>query len=560
MENDATPLSNETTSLDAKVVLLTEQLAEAQQRILSLESQLELSNTAGAHEKNRSSHTKSVQESLLRESESVARVGHEIWDHVQDRTVHVSEALANIYGLSVPAYMSKVQCLDDYFEFVVPEDLEAYKTFEARFVKEKAYNPLSVEYRITRGDGAIRYLQQTSKFIPVESGDPVRSISVIQDVTEYKTVQVELQKSRDALAETAEILSISASIAKLGYCVWDYDSQNFVHTSDAWATCFGMTVKEYMDIAIDLEGFLKLVHPDDRERYRKYYFDEWDLPEFEYKIIHSSGETRHVLQNYLTLERPGHETSIVTLQDITERKESEAQLIQSAKLITLGELAAGVAHELNQPLSTIVLAAKNVENRLSRGTLEDSYLSGKLLRIGDQVTRASNIIDHLRKFGREAKEEYYKVDIREAVLGAIDLIGEQLAVYGVEIETVFAKDFPLVMGHSMQLEQLFINLFSNSLYAIRNNSSANKKIVVEAIASKEGDALIKFSDTGGGIAANVLPNIFNPFYTTKSMEDGTGLGLSVSYGFVRNMGGKISAKNTLLGVCFEIKVPCAPEI
>ncbi|MEP5566442.1 MAG: ATP-binding protein, partial [Halioglobus sp.] len=282
-----------------------------------------------------------------------------------------------------------------------------------------------------------------------------------------------------------------------------------------------------------------------------------NVPQMEYRIIHRSGETRHVVQHYMLLEQSELDRAIVTIQDVTERKNAEAQLVQSSKLITLGEMSAGVAHELNQPLNVIMLAAENTAHQLSQGTVDDAYLKNKLERIISQADRASTIIDHLRKFGREAKEEFYAVDLREAVSGALNLMGEQLRLAQIEIQTVFEDDFPLVMGHQIQLEQMFINLFSNAFHAIKKSDPAEKVILIEALKSSKGEATIRVSDSGGGIPEAVLPSIFDPFYTTKSIGEGTGLGLSVSYGFVHDMGGTITASNTAMGACFEIKVPPA---
>ncbi|MEP4149446.1 MAG: ATP-binding protein [Halioglobus sp.] len=548
-------MNNDSKSLQALVDRLQSDLDAAHNRIAALEAYSLPQQAAGESEPGQGDKAIPHREAFLQETEKIAQVGHEIWDHVSDTTIHVSEELARIYGLSVDEYMQAVTSMDDYFLFIVPEDLEAYKAYEDQFEKEESYNPLSIEYRINRADGEIRHVHQSSKLIPVESGIPTQSISVIQDITRYKQIEAELKQSRDALRETAEIVSLSADIANLGHAVWDYEEEKFVLVSDNWASSFGFTKEEFLNAAPDLERFVRLVHPDDRQTYRAYYDSELNVPEVEYRIIHKSGETRHVVQHYMLLEQSEFDRAIVTIQDVTERKNAEAQLVQSSKLITLGEMSAGVAHELNQPLNVIVLAAENTVHKLSQGPLDESYLKDKLERIVSQAHRASTIIDHLRKFGREAKEEFYEVDLREAALGSLSLMGEQLRLAQIEIQTSFSEDFPSVMGHQIQLEQMFINLFSNAFYAIKNSDPTEKIISIEAFKSSQGEATIRVSDTGGGIPEAVLPSIFDPFYTTKSIGEGTGLGLSVSYGFVHDMGGTITAANTEMGACFEIRIP-----
>ena len=552
-------MKNGSKSLQAVVDKLQNELAVAHARILALEGpsippkQFDASASAST-QAYKSARTR---EAALHQTEEIAKLGHEIWDHAQEKTLFVSEELAKIYGLSVDEYMLAVQKMEDYFKFVVPEDREAYKEFENQFQKEESFNPLSIEYRVTRTDGKIRHLRQSSKLIPAEFGPPTQSLNVIQDITRFKQVEAELQRSRDALEESTEILALSASIANLGHAVWDYDYEKFLLVSDSWASCFGLTQDDFLEIASDFDHYLLLVHPGDRERYTAYYYDESDFPQIDYRIIHSNGETRYVEQHYMLREQSGLETAVVTIQDVTENKKAEAQLIQSSKLITLGEMSAGMAHELNQPLNVIVLAAENAARKISQGTVEQLYLMERLERIVAQAKRASTIINHLRTFGREAKEDFYEVDLRKAAVGSLELMGEQLRLAQVEVETNFDDDFPLVMGHQIQLEQMFINLYSNAFHAIKKNDPEERTILIEAFKSREGEATIRVSDTGGGIPDSVLPNIFDPFYTTKSIEEGTGLGLSVSYGFVLAMGGTIAASNTELGVCFEIKIPPA---
>ena len=548
-------MNNDTKGLEALVDRLQSDLSAAHGRIAALEGNSPGQQLAATSESGQSDTSIAPWETFLQETERIAHVGHEIWDHVLDTTVHVSETLAQIYGLSVDEYIGTVTSIDDYLRFIVPEDLEVYKSWGDQFEKTESFNPASIEYRIKRADGEIRHIHQSSKLIPAESGPPTQSISVIQDISRYKQVEVELQESRDALRETAEIMSLSAEIANLGHSVWDYDAEKFTLVSENLASCFGLTKEEFLERASDFKNFVKLVHPDDRQRYRDYYDTEINVPEIEYRIVDSSGETRHVVQHYIRLEQTEVDRAIVTIQDVTERKQAEAQLLQSSKLITLGEMSAGVAHELNQPLQVILLAAENVNYKLSQGIQDEAYLKEKLKRIVSQTHRASAIVDHLRMFGREAKEEFYEVDVREAATGALGLMGEQLRLSQVEVKTSFDEDFPSVMGHQIRLEQMFINLFSNAFHAIKKSDPAEKCILIEALKSSEGEAMIRVSDTGGGIPEAVLPHIFEPFYTTKSIDEGTGLGLSVSYGVVGDMGGTITAANTAEGVCFEIKIP-----
>jgi C4-dicarboxylate-specific signal transduction histidine kinase len=241
----------------------------------------------------------------------------------------------------------------------------------------------------------------------------------------------------------------------------------------------------------------------------------------------------------------------------SDRKEAAAQIIQASKLATLGEMATSVAHELNQPLNVIRMAAGNGRRKISNGTADFEYLNGKLNRIEEQTARAAAIIDHMRMFGRKAEESPEPVDPRKVVMNALNLMGEQLKLAGIEVVSEFAEDDLFILGHTIQLEQVVLNLLTNARDAIVE-SEGEAKITLRVFSDDEG-VRISAEDTGGGIPEAILPRIFEPFYTTKEMGKGTGLGLSVGYGIIRDMNGTIAAENIDDGARLTITLPrCEP--
>ena len=236
-----------------------------------------------------------------------------------------------------------------------------------------------------------------------------------------------------------------------------------------------------------------------------------------------------------------------------ERKEATAQMIQASKLATLGEMATSVAHELNQPLSIIRMAAGNARRRMSKNSADPEYLIDKLESVEEQTSRAAAIIDHMRMFGREATEEPEPIDPRAVVMNALELMGEQLRLAGIRVETQLAEDCPSVLGHSIQMEQVVLNLLTNARDAM-SERDGESKLTLRVFSDHKGVHIIS-EDTGGGISEEALPRIFEPFYTTKEMGKGTGLGLSVGYGIVRDMDGTIRAENIGDGARFSITLP-----
>ena len=287
---------------------------------------------------------------------------------------------------------------------------------------------------------------------------------------------------------------------------------------------------------------------------------------FEFCLISKSGARINVLLNSSTRrDAMGKVVGVIGVgQDITElarvrieqekeRKAAAAKMIQASKLATLGEMSTSVAHELNQPLNVIRMAAANVRRKISKGTADPEYLNDKLVRIEDQTARAAAIIDHMRMFGRNAKEESEPVDPRKMVTNALGLVGEQLRLAGIEIVTELPQDCSLISGHPILIEQVLLNLLTNARDAMAERDGESK-ITLRVFEDDEG-VHITSEDTGGGIPEDVLGRIFEPFYTTKGIGKGTGLGLSVSHGIIHDMNGTIVADNTDDGARFTINFP-----
>ena len=249
--------------------------------------------------------------------------------------------------------------------------------------------------------------------------------------------------------------------------------------------------------------------------------------------------------------------AVVVFRDITDERALQAQLVQSSKMATLGEMATGVAHELNQPLNVIRMAANNVMRKMDKGEIDPQYLKEKLQRISAQTERASAIIDHMRIFGRPAGEKKEALDIPSVVQSSMDLFREQLRLADIDVEEVYPDTCTPVLGHAVQLEQVLLNLLANSRDAVRENQNIEKGVIRISVESGERDQwiTIKVADNGGGIDPQVRERIFEPFYTTKEVGKGTGLGLSISYGIITEMGGNISAKEAEGGTEMVIWLP-----
>lgn len=251
-------------------------------------------------------------------------------------------------------------------------------------------------------------------------------------------------------------------------------------------------------------------------------------------------------------------TVAVIRQDIAELKKIQAQVIQSSKLASLGEMSTCIAHELNQPLHSIRMANSNMLDRLEAESIDIPYMMKKIQRIDHQVERASAIINHMKLFGREANETPVNLDPESVIEQTLLLIGEQLRLEDIKVLVHSEEKCPPVIGHEILFEQVFVNLILNARDAIVSHSEGNQRnITITSRVLNEARVEISICDTGGGIAEDILHRIFEPFFTTKLLEKGTGLGLSVSYGIICDMGGTLSVENIEDGARFAIRLPMA---
>jgi C4-dicarboxylate-specific signal transduction histidine kinase len=241
-----------------------------------------------------------------------------------------------------------------------------------------------------------------------------------------------------------------------------------------------------------------------------------------------------------------------------ELRDKQEQLVQAAKLATLGELTTGVAHELNNPLNNIGLFVGNAIDRIMLAETDHARVVEDLDKAMEQVRKATEIITHLRTFGRAAPISVEPVGIGDAIHRALSLTNEQLRQRAIDVELDLPADDVHVLGNPIQLEQVFINLLTNARDAL---SEEVPERAIRIAAAPDGDRVkVTFSDTGPGIPKGLEQRIFDPFFTTKEVGAGTGLGLSITYGIVKEHGGQISVvSGPETGARFEIELPAATE-
>lgn len=246
--------------------------------------------------------------------------------------------------------------------------------------------------------------------------------------------------------------------------------------------------------------------------------------------------------------------------DVSAEREAEARAMVATRLASLGEMAAGLAHEMKQPLQSISLAAELGQMAAARGNAPE--VDAEFERIVEQTQRTAQMIDHLRRFARGAEDgaPTQAVPLDEAVEGALLLTRSVLRDVSIEVEVDVGDPSLVVRGQGVLLEQVLSNLLLNARDALAMRPpGAARRIRIAAAYGAKGTVMLSVADTGGGIAPEVMTRLFEPFVTTKGPEKGTGLGLSLCHGLVHGMAGTIEAHNDTEGAVFTITLPAASK-
>lgn len=318
------------------------------------------------------------------------------------------------------------------------------------------------------------------------------------------------------------------------------------------------------DVAI--MGVLHLVIP---ERFKKLYLEESQIMSLIANKLTSSIKNKK-LEEELHIYADNLERIVQERTD--QLREKDAQLVQSGKLATLGEMATGMAHEINQPLGGISLMAQGIQKAMEKGKLTNELLQTRLKSINEQIDRINKIINHLRIFGRQAPESKAPINVNKPIHEVLELIGRQLTNRNIEVLMNLAEPLPMVLADANRLEQVYLNIIGNARDALEDQElhvqsillgknppewaiGWHKQIFISSTVL-ENNVILSITDNAGGIPEKVKEKIFEPFFTTKQVGKGTGLGLSISYGIIKEFGGDLLVSTAQdIGSTFTIVLP-----
>lgn len=428
-----------------------------------------------------------------------------------------------------------------------PQDREPY--FQ-KYPQLLQHGHASLQYRIRDRAGSYHWIQDEAKLLRDERGNPLEVVGLYLDVTEAKEAAERIFRSEESYRS---LVNDSPAII----CRYQADL-TLLFANPALAEA--LNIPHEQATGINLGEYLTNEHKKEALARLKRLTPAQPSASAEICIKRSDMETRWwVLYERGLFDDKGQLLEVQAVgRDNTEVHQTRQQLFQSAKMATLGEMATGLAHEINQPLSVIQMTLANLTQRVTGGSVTPAYLVEKLERIKGQVQRAAGIVNHVRVFGRWSGVEGELFDPSKSIEGALSLVGQKLALMEIQILREGPQELPEVKGQPDRLEQVIINLLMNASHVLleRRKRQESLEPYVKITTQVGPDCVtLTVEDNGGGIPPPIMGKIFEPFFTTKPPDQGTGLGLAVSREIISQMNGKLRAENHAEGARFIITLP-----
>lgn len=458
----------------------------------------------------------------------------------EDQILDANPALVRILG-----YDTKSELLSRKVSEVFPDE-----SLRAMIRQEVNRQPVLEGREITllRKDGVAVTCLNTAAAVRDSSGKILRYQGAVMDISSRREIERRLHKQQEFARKLVD--SFPDLILVL-------DTQS--HYTFVSPRCREILGYELSD-ASDTQ-FGGRTHPEDLPAlvalYRDIVQGKQNFSSMEVRVRHKLGDWRRILFNFSPLFDESNQIEGVVLsgRDVTDLKRLEEQLIQAEKLAAMGQMLAGVAHELNNPLTAILGVTELVREREG---LDDS-MKRQLDLTHRQARRAARIVQNLLEFSRPASPQKKPIDLNSIIERTLQLHEHSLRRNQVAVDFSPRTDLPAIVGDANQLIQVLLNLITNAEQAIREVRESGR--VQIRLGSAGGNVVVTVQDDGVGISPEALPKLFDPFYTTKRPGGGTGLGLSICLSIVREHGGTIQAESLPGGgSAFKVYLPISREL
>ena len=413
-----------------------------------------------------------------------------------------------------------------------------------------------IEKRYRRKDGGIIWVEVSAFWAPIMGSTPMRA-AVVVDITERKHAETALRRSEAYLA-AAQRLSRTGSFGwnvARGDIFWSAESFNIFGYDKA--------------LIANIEMVLQRVHPEDLAFVQRIIAQASSTGtdfDFEHRLLMPDGAVRYVHVVGRAVRDQADELEFIgSVMDITAAKRAEeslqkaqADLAHAARVTTLGELAASIAHEINQPLAAVATSGNACLRWLDR-TPPDLHAARQAVgRIVQDAHRAGDVIRGLRALTSKSEPRLTKLNMNDAIKDTLQFVRSDIHRHRVALQTQLSADIRPVLGDRVQLQQVLLNLITNGIDAMGAVREQSRALTISSEYCQPDGVLVSVRDTGIGVDPAVAKHIFNPFYTTKS--EGMGMGLSISKTIIEAHGGQLWAKpNMPQGAIFQFRLPVAGQ-
>ncbi|MCU1389186.1 MAG: hybrid sensor histidine kinase/response regulator [Ilumatobacteraceae bacterium] len=420
--------------------------------------------------------------------------------------------------------------------------------------------PQEIEYRLLMPDGRIKYISERWQVYFDENGEPLRVLGTCQDVTERRQAEEALRESETLYRNTAAQLTTVLANSLDVICSFDSDDR-MVLMNVASERAFG-----YSPGALLGTSYLDAVVPEDRERTRLLFLAAKagaPVRSFENRCYRRDGTIVHLQWNVQWSEE--EQIMFCVGRDITDAKQLEVQFLRAQRMESIGTMAGGIAHDLNNVLSPIILSI----DLLKLGEADERKMD-ILTIVEASAQRGADMVKQLLSVAREVDLDHVEVRVGD-LLCEVKKIADETFSKTIDVRLDVDGDLWVVEGDPTQLHQVLLNLCVNARDAMPNGGTL--KLSAHNVALNDRDAqafidavagpyvVVTVEDNGTGMTANVLDRAFEPFFTTKGVGKGTGLGLSASQAIVRRHGGYVRASSELgVGTSFAVYLPADPEL
>lgn len=393
-----------------------------------------------------------------------------------------------------------------------------------------------------------------------KDGRPVGASFIERDITEQRSLEQQVYESR-------QFREMAASMEVM-FWLKDCRANRILYLSPSYEKLWGRPRQQMYE---NPDAWLESVDPEDRaavEQTINHQVVNGPI-EVKYRIVRPNGEKRTLRARALPILDQSGQMYRVTgfVEDITERdqieerlREREQELVRLGRLGLLGELAAGIAHELNQPLAAITSYAHGSIERASRegeDALPKAYRQA-FEHIVEQSVRAGRVIHHMRELARAGESDKFFVSINDVVNDLLELVRSDLLTNQVELDLKLAGDLPKLLIGRVEIEQVLLNLVSNAIQAMSKNQSAPRRLMIQTRQPDRDHVQITVHDTGPALSQEQVAQIFHPFYSTK--KEGMGMGLNICETLVQHHQGELWAeRNPDRGLSMHIRLPLDAE-